>query len=139
MSYEVPVLRSIVAVGGGFFATAVLSLAADILFSRLVPEWFDGKGRPQVDRAFEIIIAYGALFYFAGGYIAARIASHRHVMHALAAGSLTLVISAIVAAFMWDSVPRWYTIASLVLVLPLAFIGGKVRVALLERTSSSPS
>ncbi|MBX5461039.1 MAG: hypothetical protein IRZ28_08115 [Steroidobacteraceae bacterium] len=135
MAYEVPLLRSLIAVGAGFFATAVLSLGGDLTFSHLAPHAFDGNGRPSTDEAYAIIAAYTALFGFAGGYIAARIASRRHVAHAVASGLLTLAISGVVAFFMWDATPAWYNVTNLLLILPVAFLGGKLRELQLARNA----
>ncbi len=76
--------------------------------------------------AFTVIAAGGgALLVVAGGYTAAWWARRRPVVHALGAGGLSLVVSGI---GFWlqrgEATSFWVDVASLVLHLPLAALGG---------------
>lgn len=67
----------------------------------------------------------GALLVVAGGYTAAWWARRRPIAHALAAGCLSLIVSGL---GFWlqrsDASTLWVDVASLVLHLPLAALGG---------------
>ncbi len=65
----------------------------------------------------------GALLVIAGGYTAAWWARRHPVVHALGAGSLSLVVSGFVF-WLQASDTFWVDVASLALHLPLAVLGG---------------
>jgi hypothetical protein len=110
-SGEVPVVRSVVAVGAGFFAVMVLSAAADVAF----------KGA-----SFEVKLGYELLFVLAAGYVTARIAIRRPLFHALVMGALVLAGRALISAAAWDVTPAWFNVGILVLILPVALLGAKL-------------
>jgi hypothetical protein len=52
----------------------------------------------------------------------------RHPMgHALASGGIRFVVSIAAAMSQWNTVPTWYHVASLALVMPSAAVGGWLR------------
>jgi hypothetical protein len=76
--------------------------------------------------------AYRTVYCIAGCYIAARLASARPMMHAMALGILGLIVSTVGVVSTWnrgpDFGPRWYPLALVATALPCAWIGGKLRV-----------
>jgi hypothetical protein len=74
---------------------------------------------------------YRTLYGVAGGYLAARLAPDRPMMHALALGILGLVVSAFGAVATWNKGPaqghQWYPLALVALALPPAWAGGRIR------------
>jgi CBS domain containing-hemolysin-like protein len=119
-------LRSVLAIGAGFFTTSILSLAGDYALRRLIPESFAPDGGVQGSNVFAVTLVYTALFGVIGGYVAARIAIRSPLLHAAILGGVLLVLSAFSAVFLWSTAPPWYHWATLAMVLPAALIGGKI-------------
>ena len=73
-----------------------------------------------------IATAYRAVIGVAGCWLAARLAPHHPMRHALIVGAIGLVMSAagVAAAFTMDLGPVWYPIALLVITMPCAWLGG---------------
>jgi hypothetical protein len=120
-------LRSVVAVGAGFFATSVLALGGDYALRAAMPEEFAADGSVKGSTVLGVTLIYTAVFGAVGGYVAAWIGQVRPMMHAGIVGAIVLALSAMAAAFLWETVPPWYHIATLVMALPVALIGGKLR------------
>ena len=133
MSGEVPAVRSVLAVGAGFFSTAVLSLGGDLFLRATMPESFDVTGRVQSGTVLLFMLAYVAGFGLLGGYIAARLAQRRPYTHALVLGLICLAITLAGAILAWDTAPAWYHMASSLLVVPVALLGAMLR----QKTMSS--
>ena len=127
MSNEVPVVRSIVAVAAGFFTSTVLSLGGDLAFRRLSPEAFDVGGRAVDEGALFIMMGYEALFVLLAGYVTARLAIRRPLTHALVAGVIILLARAFSVFLTWETGPTWFHIGILVLIIPVALLGAKLR------------
>jgi len=109
-SGEVPIVRSIVAVGAGFFAFMVLSAAADAAF----------KGTPFVRLGYETACT------FLAGYVTARIAIRRPFFHTLIMAAIVLAGRALIAFAAWDVSPPWFNIGVLLLIIPVALLGAKL-------------
>jgi hypothetical protein len=123
---EVPIVRSIVAVGAGFFAVMVLGAAADITFSQMSPDAFDSSGHARSDSALFIKLAYETLFALLAGYITSRIALTRPFNHVLIMAGLVLAGRALIAIAAWDVSPPWFNIGVLALIIPAALLGAKL-------------
>jgi len=120
------VVRSLFAVAAGFAATNILSLLADNAFRALVPESFSEQGHDV--RGLLLTLAANAVCGIAGGYVTARIASRRHLLHATALGIMMLVFSIAATVFFWDRAPVWFHLTTLALTVPAAMLGGKIRI-----------
>lgn len=126
MSNDVPVVRSIVAVAAGFFASNVMSLGGDLLFRRVSPQAFDAKGIAHSDGALFTIMGYEALFALVAGYVTARLAIRRPMTHALVMSGLVLLGRVPTAFIAWDMAPPWFHIGVLLLIAPVALLGAKL-------------
>jgi hypothetical protein len=126
MANDVPVVRSIVAVAAGFFASNVLSLGGDLLFRRLSPDAFDDKGLARGDGTLFTIMGYEALFALIAGYVTARIAIRRPMAHALVMGGLVLLGRVPTALVAWSTAPAWFHIGVMLLIVPAALLGVKL-------------
>jgi hypothetical protein len=131
------VIRSIFAIAAGFFATAVLSLGGDLTLRAAMPQAFDVHGQAGSPNVLLLILLYVGIFGAAGGYITAHFAPRRPVAHALILGTVSLVISAIVTISAWGAAPAWYHLAALLLIVPVAFAGGKLREVRLRKSAMS--
>jgi len=118
--------RSIAAVLAGLIVILVLSLGTDRILHVLevYPPW----GQPMYDPGLNLLaLAYRSVYAVLGCYLAARLAPHAPMRHALALGIVGVVLSsigAIVATTMADLGPTWYPIALVLTALPCAWLGG---------------
>jgi hypothetical protein len=121
-------VRSIAAVFLGILAVFVLSLGVDQILHVLdvYPPW----GQPMYSFGLNLLaLAYRIPFNIAGGYIAARLAPHSPLKHALIYGwigfglSLVGVAGAVVIGGLG---PLWYPVLLALSALPCAWIGGRL-------------
>lgn len=119
--------RSIMAVVAGFVVIAMLAFGADALLRRVTPGSFGPGGEVESVSILLIMMTYVAIFAISGCYLAARLAPSRPMRHALILGVLGLVFNGIASSQMWNTAPAWYHILSLVLVMPYAWVGGRIR------------
>jgi hypothetical protein len=123
------ILQRIGAVLAGLVATVILSLGTDLVMhaTSIFPRW----GEPMSDGLFLLATAYRTVYNIAGCYIAARLAPDRPMAHALALGIVGIAVSSAGAVATWDRGPvfgpRWNPLALIVLAIPCAWVGGKLR------------
>jgi hypothetical protein len=121
--------QSIGAVFAGIVAGVILSLGTDIMLHSIgvFPPW----GQPMSDALFLLATAYRTVYSIAACYIAARLAPNRPMQHALAGGFVGLIVSTAGTAVTWNKGPafgpHWYPLALIVLAMPCAWAGGKLR------------
>ena len=121
--------RSIGALLAGFLAVIILSLGTDVALhaTGVFPPW----GQPMAEALFLLATAYRAVYGVAGSYIAARLAPHRPMAHALALGVVGLAASIAGAVATWNRGPafgpHWYPLALIATAMPCAWAGGRLR------------
>ena len=120
------ILRSILAVVGGYVTMAIVVMLFTAVVKTLSPSWFASEGAP-VAPYLAVNICYSFIAAFAGGYVVAWIAARFPLQHAVALGGLVLVMSIVSAMQYGNRQPRWYQ-ALLAMLMPLAAIlGGWLR------------
>jgi len=96
------------------------------------PPWF----HYMPDSLFLLATAYRIVYSVLGSYLTARLAPHRPMLHALILGVVGVLLSTAGALSTWNKGPefgpKWYPITLIVMAIPLAWIGGKLRVKQLE-------
>jgi hypothetical protein len=117
--------RSVAAVLLGFVAVVVLSLGTDQILHLLAvyPPW----GQPMHDAGLNLLaLAYRIVYAVLGSYIAARLAPHHPMRHALVLGVVGLVLSVAgaIATIPMNLGPSWYPIALALTAVPCAWLGG---------------
>jgi hypothetical protein len=123
------ILQSIGAVIAGAAISILLEVGTDALMhaTGIFPK---GEGSMS-DSLFALATVYRTIFGVLGAYITARLAPNRPMMHALILGALGTVAAAAGAIAMWDKMPvigpKWYALVLIVLGLPTAWLGGKLR------------
>jgi len=123
------VLRRIGAVLAGLLVVVILDLGIDVLLhaTGIYPPWF----QPMRTSLWLIAIGYRILDGIAGGYTVARLAPDRPVQHSLVLGVIGLIMSIAGVAGTWSKGPefgpKWYPLTLVVIALPCAWIGGKLR------------
>ena len=127
-------VRSAVAVVAGYVLIVALVMAFDVIHGTLVgvPE----KG--QVPLEYMIInLASGAVAGVIGAYMTAMIAGRAPTQHALALGIFSLVVGIATSVKYWGDQPVWYQATLLGMVVPLAFVGGRLRAWQMKRRPSA--
>lgn len=123
--------RSVIAIVVGFVLIAALSFGADALMSMAYPSLM--KDRIENLPILCASLVYVGVFAVFGCYVTARLAPDRPMGHALVLGALGLLFSLAMMPQAWNTVPAWYNILSLLLVMPYAWIGGRIRESQLAR------
>jgi hypothetical protein len=123
------ILWSIGAVIAGAAVSILLEVGTDALMhaTGIFPK---GAGSMS-DALFVLATAYRTIYGVLGAYITARLAPNRPMMHALILGALGTAAAAAGAITMWNKMPaigpKWYALLLIVLELPTAWLGGKLR------------
>jgi hypothetical protein len=121
------VARSVGAVVVGFVFIAALSFGADAVIRVSLPHAYGADGSIASTAVLLASLVYMAIFAITGCYLAARLASHRPMEHALVLGALGLAFTVIAVIGMRGSLPLWYGAVSVLTVFPYAWLGGRLR------------
>lgn len=121
--------RSIAALIIGVAAGIIVTVLTDVVLHqiRLFPPW----DQRVPDRLLLLATAYRTVYSIAASYLIARLAPYLPMQHALVGGALGLAASTAGMIATWNAgpayEPHWYPIALIVLALPCAWAGGKIR------------
>jgi hypothetical protein len=126
------VLKSVLAVLGGYLTMAIVVMLFTGGLKMLIPSRFPTDGAPT-GSYLTVNIAYSLVAALAGGYVSAWIAPRLPVQHAVALGVFTPVMSIVSAMQFGNRQPRWYQVLLAVLMPPAVVLGGWGR-AWLSRT-----
>jgi len=126
-----PIFRSVVGVLVGLIVLTVASFAieaaADPILMHMFPNALPNRAALQQNLPASIFLFfYTSLCLVLGAYVAAWIAGRAPVLHALIMGAIEVVLTLIAMAHFTD-LPRRNFIVSLILTLPVAWIGGALR------------
>ena len=127
--------RSIAAIAIGFVMIFALNMATGLALSAVDPELFPSDGRLTDPLALIISTVTVAIYGIAGCYLTARLAPAQPMKHALILGAMGLLVNIVFAFQFWGDVPAWYLLLNLALVMPYAWIGGRLRETELARTA----
>lgn len=119
-------VRSIIAIVTGFVVIGLLAVGTDAMVRSAVPGIFGPNGR--VDDVAWLLLIQGYVFAYAtfGCWLCARIAPNRPMRHALILGVLGLAFNVAGTVAKWDTAPAWYHVVALALVMPAAWLGGRL-------------
>jgi hypothetical protein len=120
-------LRSVGAIVAGFLLIGVLAMGADAIMVSMFPDRFGPNKATSDPVMLAIMTIYVAVFAITGCYVTARLAPSRPMRHALILGFLGLVLNIAMVGALWGTMPAWYNILNLLLVMPYAWIGGRIR------------
>ncbi len=130
--------RSVLALLAGFVVVVVLSILTDVILH--AAGVYPPLGQPAPDGLLALATIYRTIFGIAGSYVTARLAPYAPMGHALIGGAIGLVLALAGAVATWSHPEKfgahWYPVALVVLALPTAWAGGKIRVWQLERLAS---
>jgi hypothetical protein len=123
----------------GLLFIVVLSVLTDVVMhaTGIFPPWFTY----MPDSLFLLATAYRSVYSIMGSYLTARLAPQRPMLHALILGVVGVVLSIAGALSTWNKGrefgPKWYPIILIAIAVPLAWVGGKLRVKQLEASRQS--
>lgn len=120
-------MRSVWAILAGFILIGVLAFGTDAIIRAMSPWAFDANGATRNLPILLVMLIYSSVYGTVGTYLAARLAPSKPMMHALILGVIGVITASLLTMSMWDHAPRWFNIAGVVVVLPLAWLGGRLR------------
>jgi uncharacterized membrane protein len=123
-------MKSTGAVLAGLIAIVVLSVGTDFALETLgVFPSFKEQSEHGLYIGWMLVLAtiYRSIYAVVGSYLTATLAQNRPMLHAMILGIIGLVLSTIGAIVMWDKSPAWYPISLIILALPCAWLGGKLK------------
>ena len=125
--------QSILALFVGFVVSVVLSLGTDFTL-HFAGVWRE-LGQPMTAPLLLIATIYRSIYATLSAYVVARLAPYGPLQHALIGGAIGLALSLAGAAATWNRGlgPHWYSVALILLALPTAWLGGKLRVLQLQK------
>ena len=131
--------RSILALFAGFVLVVALSVLTDVILH--ATGVYPPLGQPAPDGLLALATIYRTVFGVAGSYVTARLAPYRPMTHAMIGGAIGLVLSIVGAVGTWAHPEKfgahWYPVALIVLALPTAWVGGKIRIVQLARAATA--
>lgn len=131
------VSRSVLAVVIGIVVGVVLTLVTDAVLHKL--GFFPPRGEWTSSRPLAVATAYRIVYSILGSYIVAMLAPSSPMKHALVSGGIGVIVSAAGAVATWNQNlgPHWYPLALVVIALPCAWVGGKLRMMQLQDQAPS--
>lgn len=118
--------RSILAVVTGFIVIGALAFGTDYLVRTMAPGVFAADGRVSSVPWLLAIQAYVFAYATFGCWLCARLAPNRPMRHALILGVLGLAFNIAGTITQWTTAPAWYHAVALALVMPAAWLGGRI-------------
>ncbi len=118
-------LRTVLAILGGYAAIGILVVATDQVYAALIPGFRQVSIPPSY--YFGLSIITDAFYCVGGGYLCALIARenfHWATLGLMIGGEIVGAASQIAA---WQTVPHWFAIALLILYPPAIWFGSKLR------------
>ena len=129
MSSSRGVGRGVGAVVGGIMVGFALTVITDVALhaTGVFPPW----GQPVGDRPLMLATLYRIIYGAVSGYVAARLAAEEPMRYALIVGGIGFILSFVGAVATWNKGPafgpHWYSMALVVIALPSAWWGGRLR------------
>ena len=123
-------IRSIGSVLAGLLVVVLLSTGTDMALhaSGIYPPMF----QPMSTSLWALATAYRFVYSILGGYITARLAPDRPLLHAMVLGTIGIVLSLAGTVATWSKGPefgpKWYPIGLIVLAIPCSWAGARIRI-----------
>jgi hypothetical protein len=120
-------MRSVWAVLAGFILIGILNFGTDAIMRAMSPWAFDEVGAPTSMAILLVSMVYSAVYGVVGCYVTARLAPSSPTKHALILGVIGVLVTGMMNFMLWGHVPGWWSIVNVLVVLPLAWLGGQLR------------
>jgi hypothetical protein len=131
-------IRVILGAVAGFVVWSILWVGTDAVLPLISPDWY-GRHLNEFGQAVAAQSVYTAdstflvialirsiIFSIIAGYIAALVA-RENALSPILCGVLLLLFGIFIQSIYWNYVPLWYHISFLLLLIPMTFLGGKLR------------
>ncbi len=131
-------LRIVLGVIAGFFAWMLVWVGSEKILSAIFPEGYgvhqaafqaavENGGQFTVDTALLLVhVVQGILVSVLSGFLAALIAGENK-RAPLILGALLVAFGLLIVVLSWPYVPIWYHVIFTSLLIPMTFLGGKLR------------
>ena len=117
---------SVLAVFVGFVLIGLLSFAGNAAIQAAAPDLYTmATGTTNVPILLLITVMVGVFATF-GCWLTGRMAPANPMKHALILGVLGLAFNVFSALSAWSLYPAWFSILNLLLVMPYAWLGGRL-------------
>lgn len=129
-------LRLVLGVVAGFIVWSLLWVGSDAVFGMISPDW--GKTSADFQAATEnktpftldswifiVLLIKSFIVSIISGFVTALIARET-LKSTVGLGVLLLVFGIFVQASVWNYMPLWYHIPFLLMLIPMAVVGGKL-------------
>ena len=111
-------VRSIASIIAGFTVWTLLWLLINQVLLAVAGAHFKADGSTDHTGLLLVVLAASVIFSVSAGWLTIKIAQRRPVAHTLALGLLLLAVGIVVQLQYWSSVPIWYHLAFLALLVP---------------------
>ena len=113
----------------GFVLWSAFWVVSDLTLAVLSPDWY-GNGLQNVTTGYLLIaLARSVFISIIAGYIASFIARQNSMQTALILGVLLFLFGVFVQVSNWNKIPLWYHLIFLGLLVPMTWLGAKLRTA----------
>ena len=113
----------------GFVLWSAFWVVSDLTLAVLSPGWY-GDGLQNVTTGYLLIALARSIFIsIIAGYIASFIARKNPMQTALILGVLLFLFGVFVQVSNWNRIPIWYHLIFLALLIPMTWLGAKLRAA----------
>lgn len=124
-------LQSVGAVVAGILVGVILTIATDLVLHKAGV--FPPIGQPASSPSLLLATLYRTVYSILGSYLIARLAPNKPMKHALVSGVIGVMVSTLGAVVTWNKGPafgpHWYPVSLIVLAMPTAWAGAKIREA----------
>ncbi len=117
-------LKIVKAVALGFFVWTVLWLSSNTLLQQAFPAWYTVEG--STITLFPLMIGLVNTFFFSvlAGYLSVKLSNHLKAAWIL--GLIQVLVAVLVSILLFETVPLWYHVVFLLLLLPAHLLGGQI-------------
>jgi FtsH-binding integral membrane protein len=126
-TWSTATMRSVWAVLSGFILIGLLGFGTDAIMHAMSPWAYDEKGGTTNLPILLVSMVYSAVYGLVGCYATARLAPSNPMKHSLILGGMGVVITSLINFQLWGHVPAWWSIANVLVVMPLAWAAGRLR------------
>jgi hypothetical protein len=121
------IFRSVGAVLAGIITGAALTIGTDFTLATLhvFPPIASTSFLPWM---LVLALFYRSIYTVVSGYVAAMLAPQRPTLHVAILGIIGIIVSTVGAVVGWNLSEHWYPLALIVIALPCAWLGGKLRI-----------
>ncbi|MFQ5534688.1 MAG: hypothetical protein ACE5EM_07705 [Sphingomonadales bacterium] len=128
-------LRSIVAVAGGFVLWSALWIGGSRLIAISLPRYFANDGPAEYTGILLLLLGVSVAASSLSGYLTAAIAGREEIAHTTSLGAALLIVGIYLQSTFWNALPVWYHVSFAAFLVPGALLGGRIR---LETKRAAP-